>query len=112
MELIMDNQNNLNDKISYEQAVKKVKKIKAFYSHAAVYVVINIMIVIVNIQDLKPNESYFQWQNFSTAIFWGIGLLAHGLSTFAPDWVLGKNWEERKIREFMNKENEVKNRWE
>lgn len=108
----MENQSNINDKISYEQAVKKVKKMKGFYIHAAVYVVVNIMIVIVNIQELKPNESFFHWQNFSTAIFWGIGLLAHGLSTFAPDWVLGKNWEERKIKEFMNQENEIKNRWE
>ncbi|MFY8188478.1 MAG: 2TM domain-containing protein [Flavobacterium sp.] len=112
MELIMDNQNNFNDKISYEQAVKKVKKIKSFYTHAAVYIVINIMIVIVKIQELKPNESFFVWENLSVTIFWGIGLLSHGLSTFAPDWFLGKNWEEKKIKEFMQQENDMKNRWE
>jgi hypothetical protein len=75
-----------------------------------VYLVINIMIVIINIQNLKDGESYFQVQNFFTAFFWGIGLLAHGLSVFLPDWILGQNWEERKINELM--ENEKANKWE
>ena len=103
--------NNINEQERYDIAVKRVKKIKAFYSHAMVYVVINIMIVIMNIQNLKPGESYFQWQNFTTLFFWGIGLLAHGASVFVPDFILGRDWEERKIQEFMEKERQ-KNRWE
>ena len=66
----------------YEEAVKKVKKLKGFYTHALVYLVINIMLVILNIQNLNEGESYFQFKNFMTAFCWGIGLLAHGLSTF------------------------------
>ena len=112
MELIIENNKNIEEKIRYEQALKQVKKIKGFYTHAAVYVVINIMIFIVNIQNLNVGENYFQWKNFSTAIFWGIGLLAHGLSTFGPNWFLGKNWEENKIKEFMEEEKGRKNRWE
>ena len=102
---------NLNsDQIRYEVAVKRVKKLKGFYTHALVYVVINIMIVIINIQNLEPGESYFQFRNFLTAFFWGIGLLAHGLSTFLPYIILGKDWEERKIKELMEKEKA--NKWE
>ena len=70
------------------------------------------MIVIVNIQGLKPGESYFQWQNFFTAFFWGIGLLAHALSTFMPHWIFGKTWEENKIREFMEKDKQNLDSWE
>src|SRR5690606_22215551 len=87
----------------YQRAAKQVKKIKGFYSHALVYIVINIMIVIINIQNLDPGESYFHWHNFITLFFWGIGLLAHGLSVFIPTMVMGKDWEERKIREYMEK---------
>ncbi|PWI30456.1 histidine kinase [Flavobacteriaceae bacterium LYZ1037] len=87
-----------------ERARKRVKKIKGFYSHLLVYVVINIMIVIINIQDLNPGESYFQYKNFFTLFFWGIGLAVHGLSVFLPDFLLGNNWEERKIKELMNKD--------
>lgn len=101
---------NTQDEIKYQEALKRVKKIKGFYSHAVVYVIINIMIIIINVQDLDEGESYFQFKNFMTAFFWGIGLVAHGLSVFMPNWIMGQNWEERKIREFMEKEKA--NKWE
>ena len=98
------------DEIKYQEALKRVKKIKGFYTHAIVYVFVNIMIVFLNVKNLDPGESYFQFKNFMTAFFWGIGLLAHGLSVFVPNWIMGQNWEERKIKEFMEKEKA--NKWE
>lgn len=103
-------ENKILEQEKYDRAAKRVKRIKGFYSHLLVYVVINIMIVIINVQELDPNESYFQWHNFTTLGFWGIGLLAHGLSVFMPDFILGKNWEERKIKEYM--ERQKNDRWE
>jgi uncharacterized integral membrane protein len=96
--MIEDNQ------IKYEKALQRVKKIKGFYTHLVVYLVINLMLVIVNVQNLDNGESYFQFKNFQTAFFWGIGLLAHGLSVFLPNMILGNNWEERKIKELMEKD--------
>ncbi len=98
------------DKIKYEQAIARVKRIKSFYTHALVYVVVNIMLVIVNIQNLEVGESYFQFKNFQTLLFWGIGLLAHGASVFLPNIIMGKDWEEKKIKQFM--EEEEKRNWE
>ena len=96
---------NLNsDQIRYEVAVKRVKKLKGFYTHTLVYIVINIMIIIINMQNLEPGESYFQFKNFLTAFFWGIGLLAHAMGAFIPYFILGKDWEERKIKELMEKD--------
>ena len=92
------------DQIKYEQALQRVKKIKGFYTHLVVYLVINLMLVIVNVQNLDKGESYFQFKNFQTAFFWGIGILAHGLSVFLPNMILGNNWEERKIKELMDKD--------
>lgn len=100
---------NAQEEIKYQEALKRVRKIKGFYSHLLVYIVVNIMIVVVNIQNLDPGESYFQYKNFFTAFFWGIGLVAHGFSVFLPQWFLGNNWEERKIRELMEKD---KKKWE
>lgn len=94
----------------YDRARKRVKRITGFYSHLVVFIIVNIMIVIINIQQLDPGESYFKWQNFTTLFLWGIGVMAHGLSVFMPTIVLGKNWEERKIREIMEKERHSK--WE
>jgi hypothetical protein len=101
---------NTQDEIKYQEALKRVKKIKGFYTHAIVYVFVNIMIVFLNVKNLDPGESYFQFKNFMTAFFWGIGLVAHGLSVFVPNWIIGQNWEERKIKEFMEKEKA--NKWE
>lgn len=98
------------EEAKYYEAAKKVKKIKGFYTHAIVYVLVNIMIVIFNIQDLDPGESYFQYKNFFTAFFWGIGLAAHGLSVFVPSILFGQNWEEKKIKELMEKDKQ--NKWE
>ena len=101
---------NTQDEIKYQEALKRVKKIKGFYTHAIVYVFVNIMIVFLNVKNLDPGETYFQFKNFMTAFFRGIGLLAHGLSVFVPNWIMGQNWEERKIKEFMEKEKA--NKWE
>jgi hypothetical protein len=89
---------NTQDEIKYQEALKRVKKIKGFYTHAIVYVFVNIMIVFLNVKNLDPGESYFQFKNFMTAFFWGIGLVAHGLSVFVPNWIMGQNWEERNNR--------------
>ena len=66
----------------------------------------------MNIQGLKPGESYFKLENFFTAFLWGIGLLAHGLSTFMPQWIFGKSWEDKKIKEFIEKDNQNRESWE
>ena len=86
---------NTQDEIKYQEALKRVKKIKGFYTHAIVYVFVNIMIVFLNVKNLDPGETYFQFKNFMTAFFWGIGLAVHGLSVFFIYFVLGINWEDR-----------------
>jgi hypothetical protein len=94
----------------YYEALKRVKRIKGFYTHALVYLVINLMFVVINYQNLGEGESYFQWHNFITLFFWGIGLLAHGLSVFLSGIILGNDWEERKIKQYMKEEK--KRNWE
>lgn len=98
------------DEIKYQEAVKRVKKIKGFYTHLAVYMVINIALLILKFQKLDESESIFKLNYFSTPFFWGIGLAAHGLSVFLPTMLLGQNWEEKKIKELMDKEKN--NKWE
>ena len=98
------------DEIQYQKALKRVKKVRGFYTHLVVFIVINSMIFIVNYQGLEPNESFFQFGVWSTFLCWGIGLAGHGLGIFAPSIVLTKDWEERKIKELMEKQKS--NKWE
>lgn len=93
---------NFNDSdIKYLEAKKRVKRIKGFYIHALIYVLVNVGLIITNtsVGKIGFNSIDTYW----TAIFWGIGLAGHGLSVFLPNMILGKNWEEEKIRELMNK---------
>ena len=87
--------------IQLEKAKKQVKKMKGFYIHTIVYICVNLMIIISN--SLTSSKGFADADGYMTALFWGFGLLAHAMSVFAPDFILGRNWEERKIQEFMNK---------
>lgn len=105
--------NNLNltpDEIKYQQALKRVKRIKGFYTHLMVYIVINAMLLIVQYKNMDSGDNFWRWQTFNTVFFWGIGLTAHGLSVFLPSFMMGKDWEERKIKQLMEKEKQ--NKWE
>jgi len=95
---------NFDQEIAYETAQKKVKKLKGFYIHLLVYIVVNVMIIYANYTYSKESTSLFEWRNFGTAFWWGIGLLAHGINVFTLDFIFGKEWEARKIRELMERE--------
>ena len=99
----------------YLKAKKKVESIKGFYWHFAVYFIVNSFITVFKISSNIGNGESFSDSSFDIGMFftwvpWGIGLLIHGLVVFdAFSILLGKNWEDRKIKELMEKEsNEVK----
>lgn len=86
----------------YERAKKHVKEIKGFYTHLIVYLVVNVLILINDFRFADWDNINF-WM-FSTAFFWGIGLLFHAYGVFGKHLIFNKEWEERKIREFMEKD--------
>lgn len=93
-----------DDDIQYQKAKRQVERLRGFYSHLFIYLIINLVIVYYNYTHLKPGESYFQFKNFFTATFWGIGILAHAAVVFLSKTSYLQKWEERKIRELMEKE--------
>jgi hypothetical protein len=99
---------------SYQRAYKKVKKIRGFYSHLKVYLIVNAIIIVTQLSGdssfIGNNGRLFEWHTYSTAFFWGIGLLAHGISVFGKDVFLGDEWEQKKIQELIDEENNI-NKW-
>ena len=89
----------------YLQARQQVKKIKGFYIHLIIYIGVNLLIIAGNIYEGK---NFLDMDNFYTAIFWGIGLLIHGMTVNMPNFIFGKNWEEKKIREILDKNHSAK----
>lgn len=98
---------NIDEKLIYEAAKKRIGKIKEFYIHVFIYILVNTIILYSNYQSLDSTESFFEFRNFSTVVFWGIGLVAHGLSLFSLDLILGKGWEDQKIKELMGKDKDL-----
>ncbi|MBT8252973.1 MAG: 2TM domain-containing protein [Flavobacteriaceae bacterium] len=89
---------------AYLRAKKRLDKLIGFYWHLAAYVVVNIFLIILIGFNRDDGESFWSFGTFATAFFWGIGLAFHFLGVFGPDYLFGKNWEERKIKKFMDRD--------
>ncbi|WGK64288.1 2TM domain-containing protein [Croceiramulus getboli] len=89
-----------------ERAKARVKAIRGFYSHLTVYIIVNLLIIVLfsSITSWTRTDWTSWWTYLSTPVFWGIGLLAHGIYVFAPKITFIKDWEERKIKELMEKD--------
>ena len=90
--------------LKYIKAKNRVEKIKSFYNHLAIYIIINLVIT-----GFKVSNNLDSWDNFINELFsfdvlsswtiWGLVLLIHFISvTFL------QGWEERKIEALMKKE--------
>lgn len=93
----------------YLAAQKRVKDIKGFYIHLFWYIIVNLFItfggpIISAFNDGGLQHIEIGFGNFSVWIFWGIGLAAHWLGVFGKNIVFSKDWEERKMKEFMDKD--------
>jgi two-component system LytT family sensor kinase len=82
-----------------QQARRRVRRLREFYVHAAIFVV-----VIGGLAGLNWIVSPTFWWVVFPAIGWGIGLAAHAVSVFFEDSILGSAWEERKTRELIERE--------
>jgi len=87
-----------NSDKSYLRAQEKVKKLRGFYGNLTSYCIIIPALAVFNFL----SNSGFPWVIFP-AIGWGIGLLFHGMEVFGYNPLLGKDWEEKKIKEFMQR---------
>ena len=89
----------MNDE-KYEEAKRRVKELKDFYRNLVTYAAINILLIIINLIT-SPGSLWFYW----VTIFWGIAILLHASKVFIlKGKFLGKEGEEKKIKEIMGKE--------
>lgn len=82
----------------YERARKRVKDLKDFYIHLFVFALVNLTLFIINFVS-SPGVWWFYW----VTVFWGIGLIWHAFGVFIVDRLFGKDWEEKKVKEYMEK---------
>ncbi|MBF4465478.1 2TM domain-containing protein [Flavobacterium sp. LC2016-12] len=81
---------------AYFRAKKRVEELKGFYGNVISYCCVIPFLVFINLR-YSPG---FQWFWFS-ALGWGFGVVMHAFKVFG----YSSDWEERKIREILEKEN-------
>lgn len=97
---IMEN-SNYDAENAYYKAKRQVDELRKFYTSLISYCVVIPFLIFINLRF----SSQFQW--FWFPMFgWGFGLTMKGLRAFG----YGANWEERKIQQLLNKE-ENKQNW-
>ncbi|SFM28959.1 2TM domain-containing protein [Methanolobus profundi] len=76
------------------RAQARVKELKNFYTHLVLYVVIMGLLFFIDYSD--GGTWWVQWP----VIGWGIFVVMHGINVSK----FGTNWEDKKIKEIMEKE--------
>ncbi|MFS4467978.1 2TM domain-containing protein [Maribacter sp. 2210JD10-5] len=95
---VVETQEEFIDDKRYQKAKEKVEAVKGFYGNLIAY-----CIVIPCLALLNYKTTSFPWVIFPL-LGWGFGLFSHGMEAFGYNPLWGKNWEEKKIRELMEKE--------
>ena len=87
----------LSDKqhVKYQKAKEKVADLKGFYGNLLAYCIVIPVLAYINYR-----TTHFPWVIFP-ALGWGFGLLMNGLCVYGYNPIFEKNWEERKIKEYM-----------
>ena len=98
--IVMDTTINYNENNAYYKAKKRVEELKGFYGNLISYCCVIPFLIFINLK-FSP---HFQWFWFS-AVGWGFGLIMHALKVYG----YSSNWEERKIQEILQKEENKKN---
>ena len=88
-----------NESASAERARRRLVSEKGFYVHLVTYVLVIAGLFIINV--LTGNGRWwFVWP----AVGWGIGIAVHALSAFGLIGLLGRDWEERRLKELIEEE--------
>ncbi|WP_323788058.1 2TM domain-containing protein [Psychroserpens sp.] len=93
----------------YKKAKNKVDNLRAFYIHFAGYIIFNTTLTTIKILDdldegKTLQEALFDFGSVFMWLVWGIGIAFHAFSVYGFDYLLGKNWESRKLQECMEEE--------
>ncbi|MET3536913.1 2TM domain-containing protein [Chryseobacterium limigenitum] len=83
------------ENLSYRKAERRVKELKGFYGNLTSYCLVIPFLLVLNLLT-SPDHLWFYWPMLG----WGMGLAAHGINVFG----IGKNWEEKKIKELMDED--------
>lgn len=86
---------------------KRIVKLKEFYKHVAVYVVVHLFIIGRRVYlDVSHGDTFIEaltsGGNYRLFFWWSVFLILHAFKIYRLDFLFGKNWEQRQIAKEMN----------
>ncbi|MBU2997349.1 2TM domain-containing protein [Cellulophaga baltica] len=91
----------------YFKAKERVDTVKSFYMSLVSNVVTITIVAAINYYVNEWRHPWFLWVVFGISV----GVIFKAIKLFGYNAMFGANWEERKIKKYMQ-EDEIKNRWE
>ena len=102
---------NFEKENRYLKAKEQVADLRKFYGSLISYIFVIGSLAALNYYVNELRSPWFLWAAFG----WGIGLLFHAARVFNWNPFISKDWEARKIKEFMEREERSQSnmgRWE
>ena len=86
----------------YIRARQRVQELRKYYTSLGSFILFNGMLAGINYYTNEWRNMWFLWVTF----FWGIGLAFETAKMFGLQFIFGKDWESKKMKEYMEKEEE------
>lgn len=86
----------------YKEARKRVRRKKSYYSAIIAYFAVGTFLTFINWFSQRDQETIHWWVIW-VWFGWGIGMFFYTISFFKNGVVFGQDWEDRKIKEEMDK---------
>lgn len=89
-----------NYQAKYFRASGRVSELKQFYSRCFRGMIAIFIVAAINYYLDEWSHPWFLWVVFAV----GLGLVLHGFKVFGFNLFMGRDWEERKIKKFMEED--------
>jgi hypothetical protein len=88
----------MDDQLKYRRARERVARIKGFYIHGLVFVLVVAGLLALNLALGKPYWAFW------VLLGWGAGVALHAALVFGGSSSFLSSWEQRKIKELMEQD--------
>lgn len=99
-----------SNRTPYDQAVYRVAQIRRFYVHLFLFGIVLGIYILKNYFGVQLNFILFEIIDLTVVSIWALVIAIKTVNLFSGELLFGKNWENRKMDEFMGKEKTTK--WE
>ncbi len=105
MEYVSDIETSNEKELKYLRAKERLDEVRKFYTKLVRSLLLIVFLAGVNYFLNEWRYMWFLWAAFGI----GIGLVSNAIKVFGVNPFFGRDWEDRKIREFMEKDEQ--NKW-